>query len=480
MNLFLEIVKLQMLQSLRRRGFKGLVQFLMPELLAGIIVAFALKSDLSGLRNGFMFEVVFSTTLFVLLTESRKIFLVESDTEGFYFSPPTFQYHVAILISLVIISILVTIAIAIAPILSKFNSPFILKIMVNSVVLAWLNSLNLFLALLILTAVTGRNYVRPFLLTLQLLSGIALLVVIESAGRKGQLFMNVSYTPVTIAILLFLFVYFVFSSTIEKISDGLSTKKIHNSYVIDRVASLIKRTFFLRKGDEFSGFLFMSANFLRDQVLRLTVVGVIAMPYVATLYSLVFNQGVFVNFASMIKPMISVIAVGIFSYYFLSQSIAVSSNSEGKWLFQIIPSLDAHAFISGCRKSSVLFIHLPITLLIFIAALGVYPPDYAFLFVLTFHSFAYTSLSWFYTFQRNFPLSVPFKTMGASSITNLLFAFAYSFFVILTLLEYVHRATELLVLDVSMIVIVAIMNLILPLVLKRQRLLDYRLTGELR
>src|SRR5579885_3570700 len=105
-----------MLQSFGRRGFKALIQFLIPELLAGIIVAIAINSNTAGLRSGFMFEVVFSTSLFILFAESKRVFLIESDTEDFYFSPPTLQYHIAIFISFVVISILVTVAIAAAPV----------------------------------------------------------------------------------------------------------------------------------------------------------------------------------------------------------------------------------------------------------------------------------------------------------------------------------------------------------------------------
>jgi len=161
-----------MLQSFKRRGLKALVQFLMPELLAGVIVAIAIRSNLSGLRSGFMFQVVFSTSLFILFAESRRVFVVESDTENFYYSPPTLQYHIAIFISFVVISILVAAAIAAAPVFLLFNSPHDFNILISAVVVGWLNSLNLFFILLILVRYIGRNHIKSSLIMLQIFSGI--------------------------------------------------------------------------------------------------------------------------------------------------------------------------------------------------------------------------------------------------------------------------------------------------------------------
>ncbi|MGC8595782.1 MAG: hypothetical protein ACP5US_04480 [Candidatus Kryptoniota bacterium] len=466
MTTFIEIVKLQLLKSFRRRGFKGVIRFLIPELLAGVLVSVAVNNNLSGQGSGFIFQVIFSTSLYILITESRKVFLIESDTEGFYFSPPTLQYHVAVFMSFVVISILVTAAVAAVPFfLSGSNTLFYI------IVSGWLSSLNVFFVILIFVGFAGKNYVKFFLILFQIFSGIALLAVLESVGRRGYFFMNVQYIPVMLIALSFLFSCFVFSSTTEKISDGLSTRRRHNFRGLDKFPLWARRVLLLNRDNEFAGFLFMVANFSRDHTLRLTLITLTAMPYVAALYSLLSSGGIH-GIDSMIKPMISVIAVGIFSYYFLSESITVSSYSEGRWFFRAMPSFNAQAFINGCRKASVVFVHIPATLLVFTAALSVCPFAYALLFVLSYHSFTYTALAWYFAFTKNFPLSISFKTLGASSISNLFFAFGYSFISIWALLMFGIGIKELILLDFSILALFAIIKLILPFVLNRQRIAE--------
>jgi|GEM_PF-4499330 len=458
-----------MLQSFKRRGLKALVQFLMPELLAGVIVAIAIRSNLSGLRSGFMFQVVFSTSLFILFAESRRVFVVESDTENFYYSPPTLQYHIAIFISFVVISILVAAAIAAAPVFLLFNSPHDFNILISAVVVGWLNSLNLFFILLILVRYIGRNHIKSSLIMLQIFSGIALLAVMESAGKREYFFMSTRYIPLMIIIFLFLFAFFVLSSTAEEISKGLSATMKLAIYGLDALLQWIGRPFFLRDDYKYAGFLFMAANFWRDQILRLTVIGVIAMPYAAVVYSLLSIRNT-QQIASMMRPLTSIIAVGVFSYYFLAQSITVSSNSEGKWLFQTVPLLNERAFINGCRKATVFFVHLPATLLIFTAALSKYPIAYAFLFVLSYHIFTYAALTWYFIFLKNFPLSVSFRTLGATSIPNLLFAFAYSFLSIWALLVLGHGTKELILLDLFVFAFTAMIESISSTVLNHRKI----------
>ncbi|MCL5267386.1 MAG: hypothetical protein M1469_04690 [Bacteroidetes bacterium] len=461
-----ELLKLRLKQTIRGEGFRGVLKFLAPDLLVGFFLALTAEGFSGGLFPGRVATVAFGVTLFTLIAETRKLFYNGGDIESFYFVQPTFAFRFSSASAIFLLDLMVSFSIFLPVIL--FSG--VAQLYPGRMMLAFLTSSCLsasfyFLIMLIVSSLS-KKILNPALTGIQLMMALTLLALFQlSAGLDIQ-FGSLGLLLASLAILLAMTFVFVVYPLAERLSYKLnwnnSSSHFDLVYILDRVKKLV----LIRSPEENAGFMLFLSNILRNPSFRLSTIGIAATPVMVAVYwsmqsARFMTFHIFPGFVSsdLVAPLASLVVSAVLVHYFLSQNILSSVDHEAKWLIQTSGDFNAGKFVLGVRKSMLLTVHIPMTVLVFFVLVFENPPVIAVVSAVTFYLLSHVAASWFSVMQKTLPFSLPFTRLGAIEAVNLVFMLAYSLLVSVALFFSFGRLEKLLTVNLLAFILIGVLEI---------------------
>ncbi len=466
------LLRLRLKQAVGDLGSKAVFRFLAPNVLIGICMAISM---VNGPDSGFKFRlgsVACGVALFILVAETRRIFFSGGDIEHFYFVQPTKISRLA--------SILAVFALDVAVILSVFVPSLIMVIPVSGsltgVVLACIvavcASSACYLLVVFAVASLPEQAADISLTILQVFMVLVLLAVFQLPLGTGPV--NGSLV-LTFSCLLFLasWAIFLLLPIQEHLIPKLNRHDLGTRLDFVSLVERMKRFMLIRSKEEEAGSIFFLSNLLRNSSLRLSTIGIAATPIMVAIYWSM--KGVrFLNFdavsmlfpAESVAPISSLIASGILVHYFLSQNLLSSKDHEAKWMLsEFMFANHAHdgsgvgKFMLGFRKSFLLTVHVPMSVLVFCVIFAKESFLSAFVSALTFYLLTHVAASWFFTFQKRLPFTLPFTQIGSVDFLGMLSMFVYSFLAIIVLYFCYGSLQSIIAMDFIAFVLIGVLEM---------------------
>ncbi len=453
--LIASLVRLKLKQIIGGEGARGLIKFLAPDLLIGIFLAISS----SGMDpESFPVRVAIVSACVLLFTsfaETRKFFFSGGDLENFYFLQPTALSRLASASGLLFLNLAVAGAIflplfIILPVVRSYPGEMMIWY-VSSVFL----SLSVYFILLFPVALLPVAAANRALTLLQVAMALCLLATFQFtanlvASLDALVFLQIATT--LFAATFFLFAVFPISeSMVLKLNGNIAGSATDLLAVVER----LRKPALARSVEEQAGFMFFLANLFRNSSFRLSTVGVAGTPVMVAVYWSMKDVPFlgFSNFpgfvtANQVAPIASLAVSGVIVYYFLAQNMLSSRDHEAKWQFEICGEFDRGKFVLGARKAFLLFVHIPVTALVFAILMFSNGLAASLVTAVTFYSVGHVAISSYSVMQKRFPFSVPYTRIGATETITLLFMLGYS--VAVTILLFVDYGSLGSLLKVSL------------------------------
>jgi hypothetical protein len=159
---------------------------------------------------------------------------------------------------------------------------------------------------------------------------------------------------------------FYFSTTAEK----------SRSFYPGTIGKFLRKIF-LRNSTEESSFLLVQSMFLRDRLVRLNILPMIAVPIGLAIFALLTNQlpPPIGNRYGFVSPVFhaSIFITVLMAVNTAVRGVKVSADSDAAWIYDAFPIQRVKRFKNGIRKFFIIDVLVPISFLLFILFLPVMP-----------------------------------------------------------------------------------------------------------
>jgi len=472
------LLKLKLKQAAGNVGFQAVLRFLAPNLLVGFFLALTNASGpISGLRtpvSDFTLRlglVSGGVAMFTLLAETRKLFFIGGDLENFYFVQPTKISRFASLLAMITLDLAIVFSIAIPSFIISFSNANIFVAIISTCIVVACISLVFYLLIVLGIAFLPQRAADLSVTILQIVMVLMLLVVFQLPFVASMF-----HGPRVLLIFCFFLPVFILVFLVFPIQEKLISKlnQRHFGTRLDFVAVVerIKRFVIVRSNEEEAGFIFLLSNMFRNPSLALSTIGTAATPVIVAVYWSM--RGVpFVSFdtapvffhAQSLAALVSLVISGIFVYYYLSQNILSSKDHEAKWMISEVMladdmhhGFDAGRFMLGFRRSFLLTVHVPMSILIFFVIITKESFVPALISTLTFYLLTHFAASWFFVMQKHLPFSLPFTQIGAIELLSIVSMFVYSFLIVIVLYFCYGSLQSILIMDFFAFVLINLLG----------------------
>jgi len=475
------ILKLKLKQAVGESGFRAVLRFLAPNIFVGIFMALSIgnlpASDFIP-RVGL---VACGVALFTLVAETRKLFFMGGDLENFYFVQPTKISRLASILLAVILDLAIIFSIITPSLLIQFSKSFFLTEIIFTCGIVVCISLVMYLLIIFLISSLSNRIADLSLTFLQIFMALVLLAIFQLPLGTVLPHDSLSLFISCILLIVSCSIFFIFPFQ-ERLVSSLNRQNFGTRLDFVEMIERIKWFVVIRSKEEEAGFLFFLTNVFRNSSLRLSTIGIAATPVMVAVYWSMRG----VNFAGFetksiffhvesVGALASLIISGIFVYYYLSQNILSSRDHEAKWMISQIAykdgarhGFDSGRFVLGFRKSFMLTVHVPMTVLIFFVILTKESFASALISTLTFYLLTHVAASWFFIVQKQLPFSLPFTQIGPIEILGIMSMFVYSFIVIIVLYFCYGSLQNILITDIFGFILTGLLEIFSVKIVKQR------------
>lgn len=458
------LIKFKIKQTISGEKSRGLLKFLAPDILIGVFLAVSSESTRPESFPARVALVAVGVALFTSLAETRRFFYSGGDMERFYFVRATAASRIASVSGMLFLNFMISAAVFVPVlVLSPFAaSPAVMTAYLLITVCA---AASVYFVLLFLVVVFPARAANRLLTVLQVVMALALLAAFQlSSGVEFSA--DISSIPYAIlglfAAISFVFVRFPVSETL---ADKLGREDPGVGVDLVRLTENLRAPLMIRSDEEKAGFMFVASNLLRSSQFRLSTIGVAGTPVMVAVYWTMqrtrfmsfMDHGLFFGPQS-VAPAASLVISGIVVWYFLSQNVISSRDSEAAWVFRAQGEFNTGRFVLGVRKGLLISVHVPVTLLIFLVSLFVNPPLAAFATAATYYFLVHVAASWFSALQKRLPFSAPFTPLGVTETINLFFMFGYSFLSVMAFFFIYGNVQRLLMVNILAFILIGVLE----------------------
>ncbi len=450
-------LRLKLKQVVGPFGFGSILKFLLPDFLVGIIMGLSNEVSPQGLpatsTEGYFVRlgaVACGISLFTLIVETRKLFFTTGEVEEFYFVQPTTISRLVSILAFILLDLMIVIAVTAPTLVFGYPSMTTSSWLVFTSTYAFGLSSVLYLIMVSFLSLLPERIVNASLAMAQIVVVLILLALYQLPLFAENLRINDStFFPFVMSTtgLLILFtpllgisLVFLLSPIQENFTVKLRREESRPGTDPSRVIGRIRKAILVRSDEEEAGLLFYFSNFQRSRSFRLSTISTAATPIMVAIYWTLKGyrfvgpnsiQGLVT--AQLVAPLASLVTTGILAYYFLSQILTSSKDSDAAWLFGVCPSFSSGRFVLGFRKGFLLTVHFPMTILVFLVALNREMFSDAVITGMTFYLLTHVAVSLFSMTQGSLPFTLPFRRLVSGSAVDLIFMLGYAMLIIVAL-----------------------------------------------
>ncbi len=459
------IIRFRIKQTISGEKSRGILKFLAPDFLIGLFLALSPDATLAGNFQLRMAIVAAGVGLFTALAETRRFFFSGGDIERFYFVRPTASSRIASVSAIIALNFLTVAAVFIPALLLYPGGAGFIARGIPWLLVSICSSASVYLLLMFAVASVPAGIANRALTSLQVIMALVLLATLQLSARVGMSLDAVPILSTVVLIFLALSVLFAVFPFSEMLVDKLGRESTGSIADLVGITERLKKPLLIHNEEETAGFMFFLSNLLRNSQFRLSTIAVAGTPVMVAIYWSM-QRLPFMRFGPIyrnvspdfIAPLTSIVVSGIVVQYFLSQNVLSSRDHEAGWLFRISGEFDTGKFVLGVRKGLLICVHVPVTILVFLASLFTNPPVVAVTVAATYYFVVHVAASWFSIAQRRFPFSVPFTPLGVPETVNLVYMLAYSLLATMALIFAYGSAGKLLMVNILAFILTGVLE----------------------
>ena len=459
------IIRFRIKQTISGERSRGILKFLAPDIFIGLFLVISPDSTRVEYFSVRVAIVATGVALFTALAETRRFFFSGGDIERFYFVRPTVSSRIASISGMFVLIFLIVAAVFVPTLLLSPGGFRFIASGIPMMVASVCASTSIYFLLIFILALVPAGAANRALTFLQIFMALALLATFQLSARVD--FLADPMVLILAALLLFfsLAILFVLLPFSERLVEKLGYESEGSIADLVGIVERIKKPLLIQSDEEKAGLMFFLSNLFRSSQFRLSTIGVAGTPVMVAVYwsmqrlpLMSFDPFRHYFAPNYIAPVASLVVSGIVVQYFLSQNVLSSRDHEAGWVFKVRRKFDSGKFVLGVRKGLLLFVHVPVTILVFVASLFTNPPAIAFAVAATYYFMVHVAASWFSVAQRRLPFSVPFTPLGAPETVNLVFMFVYSFLVTMALIFAYGSTGKLLMVNLLAFILIGVLE----------------------
>lgn len=410
------ILKLRLKQAVGPFQARPIGRFLVPYFGAGIFLVLS-TAEIS--HRSFMMRVglvASGLSLFTFIVETRKLFFSGGDVETFYFVQQTISSRLATLSTLLLLDIAIVTSVFLPALIVDLSGSVGLSVGFTSYLFAFCSSATLYLFLLFIIGSLPKRIADSCLGLIQIVAVLVLLVIYQLPVGLNTFF-DTSILVASLAFVSCLFAAFPLQETlVAKLGDPGLRKSLNLIKSIDSIRKLR----LIRSSEEEAGAVLFVSNILRNRSFRLSMIATAFTPVVVGVYwslrgARFFGFGGSPTFVSpeSAAPLASLVTSGVLVHYFLSQNLLSTRDHEANWIFKVNTGFRVGGFVAGIRKSLLVVVHFPVTIVIFLILVGRNSLLDSMLVASTFYIVTHVAATGFSILQKELPFSLPFARLSS-------------------------------------------------------------------